>query len=121
MSKPVILVCEDELDSQKALADALTKSNFEVYVASDGLQAVQLAKEIKPQVILLDIRMPKIDGIEAAQKIRVFNEEVKIILLTAFQGQELVKEAAKYDICAYIEKPSSVQQVIKTIQSALGL
>ena len=120
MAKPIILICEDEIHAQDAIGNFLAKRNYSVYRANDGLKAIQSVKELNPDLVLLDVRMPKIDGIEVAKRIRAFNQRVKIVFLTAFEGQELSKEAAKYKISGYIVKPSPVENILKTIENALA-
>ena len=120
MTKPVILICEDEADSREAISRFLGKRDYQVYSASDGLKALRLANKLKPRLILLDIRMPKLDGIEVARKIRASGIKAKIIFITAFQGQELTKEAVKYDIFDYIVKPVSCPQLLASIERALA-
>ena len=114
-----ILICEDEPDVQLSLKKTLEKLSYEVFCAMDGKESLELAKRLDLDLILLDIRMPKVDGIEVAKEIRKFDARTKIIFITAFQGSELPKEAAKYDISDYIVKPVSSEQVIKAVQGAL--
>ena len=114
-----ILICEDEIDTQESIKNILSKRDYEVFTASDGKESIKRAREISPDLILLDIRMPKIDGIEVAKQLRQFNAVAKIIFLTAFESSQLVKEAAKYDIFDYITKPCLPEQIINYIQEAL--
>jgi CheY-like chemotaxis protein len=116
---PKILICEDEKEVRELLSTVLVKNRFDVYIAEDGQEAIEKTKEIDPDLLLLDIRMPKIDGLEAAKRIRKFNISVKIIFITGFQSPELTKEAAKYDISDYIVKTASTKDILKVIQDAL--
>lgn len=116
-----ILICEDEKDSRDSLKNILERKNYEVYTASDGEESIEKAKKVKPDLILLDIRMPKVDGLEAAKKIREFNSKTKIIVITSFQSPELYKEAAKYDIIDYVVKPSSTNDILKIVEKTLPL
>lgn len=115
-----ILVCEDEQDIQKSLKNILKKKGYEVHAAKDGEEAINTAKKINPDAILLDIRMPKVDGLDAAKQIREFNLKTKIIFITGFQSPELCREAAKYDIFGYLTKPISLENILKTIRDALS-
>jgi len=114
-----ILICEDEADAIVSLNNNLRKRQYEVSTAVDGKEAVEKAREIKPDLILLDIRMPKLDGLEVAKQIRKFNSDSKIIFITAFQSPELIKEAEKYDIADYIVKPTSSESVLQAVEQAL--
>lgn len=114
-----ILICEDERDTREAITNLLFKRGYEVYTAADGEESIKKIREIKPDLMLLDIRMPKINGIEAAKEIRKFDTKTRIIFITAFQSPELYKEAVKYDISDYIVKPASPEAILKSLQNAL--
>ena len=114
-----ILLCEDDPDIQASLKNILEKHGYETHTAPDGQDAITMAIEFNPDVILLDIRMPKLDGLEVAGEIRKHSTQAKIIFVTAFQSPELIKEAAKYDIFDYIIKPASPEKILKTIEDAL--
>jgi YesN/AraC family two-component response regulator len=119
MDKPKILICEDEKDAQQSMSHILSRRNYEVFTANDGQESIEQAGKIKPDVVMLDIRMPKIDGIEVAKEIRKFDKETKIIFVTGFQSPELLKEASKYDIVNYLVKPASSEDIVKFIELAL--
>jgi CheY-like chemotaxis protein len=114
-----ILICEDEQDAQASLKSLLAKRNYDVLGVNNGRDAIDQARAFQPDLILLDIRMPKIDGLEVASSIREFDENVKIIFLTAFDSPEMKKEASRQDISGYLTKPVSTDTIIKTIESAL--
>ena len=114
-----ILICEDEPDVQLSLKKALERLNYEVFSAVDGKKALELIKKLELDLVILDIRMPKLDGIEVAKEIRKFDARTKIIFISAFQGPEISKEAAKYDIVDYIVKPTTSEEILKVVQKAL--
>src|SRR3989338_5077680 len=114
-----ILLCEDEPDIQRTLKNILKKRGYEVRAAKDGEEAINIAKKINPDAILLDIRMPKVDGLEVAREVRKCNTQTKIIFITAFQSPELSKEAAKYNISDYLVKPASPGKILKAVEYAL--
>ena len=111
-----ILICEDEYDASESMRNVLTKNNYEAFTAVDGLDAIKKTKEIKPDLILLDIRMPNLDGIDVARQIREFDTNVKIVFISGFQSNELFKEASKYNISNYIVKPTSTTDILKAVQ-----
>lgn len=114
-----ILICEDEPDAQTSLTNILKGKSYEVLAAKDGEEAISMSKQITPDLILLDIRMPKVDGLEVAKEVRKFNTQAKIIFITAFQSPELAKEAAKYNISDYLVKPTSSESILQSISQAL--
>lgn len=121
MRKPRILICEDEQQAQSIIKSILSRNEYQVEVANDGKESVEKTKRICPDLILLDIRMPKINGLEVAQEIRKFNDKVKIIFITGFQSPQLFKEATKYDITDYFVKPLYPPTLLKAVEEALDL
>jgi two-component system response regulator VicR len=115
-----ILICEDEKDTQESIKNILMKRNYEVYTAQDGQDSINKTKELKPNLILLDIRMPKIDGIEVANEVRKFDNNVKIIFITAFQSPQIAKETSKYNISDYLAKPVAPKDILKAVEDALS-
>lgn len=114
-----ILICEDEKVSQESLKNLLVKRNYEVFGADNGQEAITKAKELNPDLIMLDIRMPKIDGIEVAREVRQFAKNTKIIFITAFASPELQKEALKYNISNYFIKPVTFDAILQSVEEAL--
>lgn len=118
MKKTRILVAEDEPRYVWAIQTNLEARNYEVITAADGLQAVQLAADAQPDLILLDIKMPVMNGYEACRRIREFST-VPIIMITA-----LAEEANKImglDLGAddYVTKPFSVPELLARVRAAL--
>lgn len=117
---PKILICEDHPDSQTVIKNCLSKRNYDIAIAGDGQEAIEKVKTFTPDLILMDIRMPKLNGIEAIKEIRGFDKKVKVIFITAFQSPQLSQEAEKYGISGYIVKPASPEGIIKAIETALA-
>ena len=90
-----ILYAEDEIGIRKNIADSLSYYAKEVYEANDGEEAYELYLEKKPDIILSDIHMPKINGIEFVKKIRSLNREVPVIMITAHTDKEYLLEAVE--------------------------
>ncbi|HEY6742532.1 MAG TPA: response regulator, partial [Lapillicoccus sp.] len=100
-----VVVAEDEALIRLDLAEMLTESGYEVVgQASDGEQAVELVKEHRPDVVIMDVKMPVLDGISAAEQIG--KERIApVVMLTAFSQKELVERARDAGVMAYIVKP----------------
>jgi len=115
--KGKVLVVDDEQDIVTLLKYNLEKEGYEVEEANDGLEAVKVAKETRPDVILMDIMMPKLDGVEACRKIREISEikDTHIIFLTA--RAEEYSEIAAFEVGAddYIIKPIKPRSLISRI------
>jgi response regulator NasT len=110
-----ILVAEDEALIRLDLAEMLVESGYEVVgQASNGEQAVALARELKPDLVLMDVKMPVLDGISAAEQIGEARI-APVVMLTAFSQMELVERARDAGVMAYIIKPFTAADLVPAI------
>ena len=100
-----ILIVDDEEDICKTVADFLEGKGYEIYFSTTGEEALRLVKEVRPHLILLDIRMPVMDGIEVLRRIRKVDQEVGVIMITAFHDLDIAQEALKLGASDFITKP----------------
>lgn len=114
-----ILVVDDEESVRKLLTAVLKKEGYTVETAEDGRQAVEKARLIKPALVIMDIRMPNLDGLSAFKAIREENKEVLVILMTAFAAVETAVEAVKLGAYDYIIKPFNIDEVKLLIKRAM--
>ena len=113
-----ILVAEDEALIRLDLVEMLTEAGYEVVgQATNGVEAVTLAKELKPDLAILDVKMPELDGISAAQEII---EISPVLMLTAFSQKELVERARDAGVMAYVVKPFSINDLTPAIEIAMS-
>jgi len=121
MKKPIrVLIAEDEPIVGMDIKEILEGQDYEVVgEASDGQVAVELARKLKPDVIIMDIRMPNLDGIEAA-KILTQEEIAPIIFLTAYSDKELVEKAKEVGVISYIVKPFKESDLFPAIEIAIA-
>jgi two-component system, response regulator PdtaR len=115
-----ILIAEDETLIRLDLRAQLEDAGYDVCAeARDGAEAVELAAETRPDVALLDIRMPKLDGIQAARAI-LANRPLPIVLVTAFSDGELIRSAADVGAFAYLTKPYPAGTLAPAIELAIA-
>src|SRR5213593_4380080 len=113
-----ILVAEDETIIRLDLRSLLEASGFEVCgEARDGEEAVALARELEPDLAIMDVKMPRLDGIEAARRI-LDERPIPIVMLTAYGQEELVSRAVEVGVFGYLVKPFREQDVLPAIQTA---
>ncbi|KGA15715.1 transcriptional regulator [freshwater metagenome] len=118
MSTLRILVAEDEALIRMDLVEMLTESGYEVVAqATNGAEAIELAKEHKPDLAILDVKMPVLDGISAAEEIIA---TAPVLLLTAFSQKELVDRARDAGVMAYVVKPFTINDLIPSIEIAIS-
>ena len=113
-----ILVAEDETIIRLDLRDLLERAGFEVCAeARDGEEAVALAREQRPDLAIMDVKMPRLDGIEAAR--RVLDERpIPIVMLTAYGQDELVSRAVEAGVFGYLVKPFREADLLPAIRTA---
>ncbi|MFQ5575485.1 MAG: ANTAR domain-containing response regulator [Anaerolineae bacterium] len=115
-----VLIAEDDYLVSKMIRGLLDKIGYTIIgEASDGLEAVELTQRLKPDVILMDIKMPDIDGIEATRRIQECCP-TPIVALTAFDTQKLVKRASEVGFGAYLVKPSNAPEMERAVTIAMA-
>jgi len=117
-----VLIAEDFPAFRQFVCSTLTKRpDLQVIgEVSDGLEAVQLAIELKPDLILLDVGLPTMNGIEAARRIRALVPESKIIFLSQETSDEVVEEALSTGARGYVVKAKAVSQLLAAIGAAMS-
>jgi two-component system, NarL family, invasion response regulator UvrY len=105
MSRPRVLVADDHPMLRAALVDLLVQAGFEVAgEAADGADAVALAKELEPDVVLMDLRMPVLGGLDATRLIKDACPDIQVVLLTAFESPALQQQAEEAGCFSYLVK-----------------
>jgi AmiR/NasT family two-component response regulator len=113
-----ILVAEDETIIRLDLRGLLERAGYEVVAeARDGEEALELARQHEPDLALMDVKMPRLDGIEAARRM-LEERPIPIVILTAFDQRELVERAAEAGVYGYLVKPFREQDVVPAIELA---
>ncbi|HET6817148.1 MAG TPA: response regulator [Mycobacteriales bacterium] len=115
-----VLIAEDEALIRLDLKEMLQEEGYDVVgEAGDGQEAVRLAEELSPDLVILDVKMPVLDGISAAEQI-VKNRIAPVVMLTAFSQRELVERAVEAGAMAYLVKPFAKSDLIPTIEVAVS-
>ena len=115
-----VLIAEDETIIRLDLRGQLEDAGYRVCAeARDGLEAVELARSTQPDVVLMDVKMPVLDGIEAAKRI-IEERSVPILLLTAYTEEKLVRRAVEAGVLAYLVKPFNADELVPAIETAVA-
>ena len=120
--QPVILAADDDPDIRELVAFRLERSGYTVLQAADGEEALALALEHKPDLAVLDVMMPKMDGFEVVRRLRAeeATKRMPIIMLTARAQDSDVEEGFESGADDYLRKPFSPQELRARVQSILG-
>jgi CheY-like chemotaxis protein len=120
-AKILIVIVDDEADARDLFRDLFIRKGYDVEIASGGIEALQLIDKISPDAVLLDIRMPVIDGIEVLSKIKQKKADIPVVMLTAYgYDDNLINKAIQLGAAGYISKNLPLAQIIHTFQTLLS-
>jgi two-component system phosphate regulon response regulator PhoB len=119
---PTILVADDEADVRDLVSYRLTRSGYEVIAARDGEQALRLAEEEQPDLAVLDVMMPKLDGYEVTSRLRSDGrlQRLPVILLTARAQEDDVSRGFEVGADDYLKKPFNPDELVARVRAVLG-
>ena len=112
-----LLVVDDEMDICDFVKNFFKERNFNVFVAHNGKEAVELVKTEKPGIVLLDMMMPIMDGLEALKLIKEIDDKINVIMVTAVEDTEMYEEAKRHGAMEYITKPLMLEQLERTVMA----
>ena len=121
-SKSTILVVDDSVTVRKVTSRFLERHGFNVALAKDGIDAIEILQDMTPDMILLDIEMPRMDGFEVAKQVRYNNRlhNIPIIMITSRTGEKHRERALDIGVNDYVGKPFQEKQLLEKIQKLLG-
>ena len=120
MAKRILLV-DDAAFMRKMIKDTLSKNGYsDLHEAVDGADAVEKYTELKPDLVIMDITMPNMDGLEALKAIRAKDGGANIVMCSAMGQESMVMDAVRSGAKDFIVKPFKAERVIKTVTSILG-
>lgn len=114
-----VLVVDDEADMREALTDLLDRSGFQIVgTASNGREAVTLSTELHPELVLMDLRMPEMDGIEATRRIKETTPQTQVLILSAYEDYDLQSDATDAGIYCYLVKGTDPAMIVDMLGRA---
>jgi two-component system response regulator (stage 0 sporulation protein F) len=122
--KSRLLIVDDDKDVRDTLMEFFVEKGFDAHTAGSGMEAIRLLKVLRPHLILLDVKMPEMSGLETLKKIRELDREVGIIMVTGLRDHKIGRESLKYGASDYITKPIDLHyletSIMEKIQVMLG-
>jgi DNA-binding NarL/FixJ family response regulator len=121
MTRPTVLVADDHRQFREALVALLELDGFEVVgQAADGADAVALAKQVRPDVVVMDLSMPVLNGLDATRLVRDALPWTPVLVLTAFTGDELERAALAAGATAYVAKDANLAELRAALAAAVA-
>jgi len=115
----LVLIVDDRYEDRETLKDILEDKGYKVIEADSGYKAIELVKKGKYNIILLDIKMPDIDGVKTFEEIHRINPNVPVIMVTGYSAEELVQEALNKGAYACITKPFDIEKILSVMEKVL--
>jgi two-component system, NtrC family, response regulator HydG len=113
-----ILIVDDNIEFCENVRDIVELRGFGVVTASDGIEAVRKAKETKPDLVIMDIRMPKMDGVTAFRQIKEISPGTPVILVTAYAGDSVIEDALREGVFGCLSKPVDFDELFDIVNKA---
>lgn len=120
MNKSKLLIVDDQPGIRRLLLEVFTDEGYEVNVATNGNEALEKAKEVKPAVILMDMKMPGMDGIGALKELKELELADRVIMMTAYGELELVTKAKELGAFAYVTKPFDIIKLCEMVSNYIA-
>ena len=112
---PKMLIVDDESDVREFAKNFFRKRGIEVLTASGGKQALELISQENPELVLLDVRMEEMTGIDVLRQLRKTNNVTKVVMVTGVEEEETIKEANALGVMSYIHKPLILEELEKVV------
>ena len=119
LDAPRILVVDDELGPRESLR-MLLKPSYQIQTADSGRAALDQIPAYRPDIVILDIKMPELDGLEVLRRIKRIDQAIEVVMITAYASLETVKMALTHGAFEYLIKPFSRQDLEDVVRRALG-
>ena len=119
MTKALIMIVDDEVGVRDILSDAMSLSGFETLEAKDGMTALTLMRQHKPDLLIIDINMPIMDGFDLLERVRANNNDTPVIMLTAREDRADVSRGLRLGADDYVTKPFGLEELTLRVQAIL--
>jgi len=119
--KPKLLVVDDEAEILEMIRNHFTLRGYEVLTAPDGGEGIETLERENPDIVLLDLKMKKMDGDKFLRGVRAKNLHPKVIVVTGYQDEKLQAEIERLGVDAFLEKPVSILELQKKVQELVGV
>ena len=115
-----ILIIDDDELMLNALTNLLQDEGYNLMITADGPRGIELYRKEKPDVVLLDLGLPSVSGLDVLKEIKQIDPNAKVIIITGYPSEQMMEEAMKSGAFAFYEKPGVISKIMRVIKNALG-
>ncbi|KOP71799.1 response regulator [Cytobacillus solani] len=119
--KGKILIVDDQFGIRILLNEVLQKEGYDTYQAANGIQALEIVSKHSPDLVLLDMKIPGMDGIEILKRMRVIDKEIRVIIMTAYGELDMIQEAKDLGALTHFAKPFDIDDIRSAVKEYLPL
>jgi len=117
--KPKLLIVDDQLGIRMLLHEIFEKEGYQIFQAANGVNALQIVKQEAPDLVILDMKLPEMDGLDILKQIKQDNPEIHVIIMTAYGELSVIQEAINHGALTYFAKPFNIDEVIAVVKQEL--
>jgi len=114
-----VLIVDDQFGIRTLLNEVLQKEGYEIFQAANGLQALSVTEQYAPDLVLLDMKIPGMDGLEILKKMKEINSDIKVIIMTAYGELDLIEQTKKLGALAHFSKPFDIEEIRSAVKNYL--
>lgn len=119
--KEKILIVDDQFGIRILLNEVLQKEGYETFQAANGIQALEVVQNHTPDLVLLDMKIPGMDGIEILKRMKVMNQDIRVIIMTAYGELDMIQEAKDLGALTHFAKPFDIDDIRAAVKKYLGI
>jgi two-component system, response regulator, stage 0 sporulation protein F len=117
--KEKILIVDDQFGIRILLTEVLQKEGYQTFQAANGFQAIEIAKQNAPDLVLLDMKIPGMDGIEILKRLKEYDQSIKVIIMTAYGELDMIQEAKELGALTHFAKPFDIDEIRQAVRQYL--
>ncbi|MGG3113721.1 sporulation initiation phosphotransferase Spo0F [Bacillus paranthracis] len=116
-----ILIVDDQYDIRVLLHEVFQKEGYQTFQAANGFQALDIVKKDNPDLVVLDMKIPGMDGIEILKHVKEIDESIKVILMTAYGELDMIQEAKDLGALMHFAKPFDIDEIRQAVRNELAV
>lgn len=119
MAKRKLLIVDDQFGIRILLNEIFQKEGYQTFQAANGVQALNLVQNENPELVILDMKIPGMDGLEILKRVKKINESIKVIIMTAYGELDMIQEAIDHGAITHFSKPFDIDEIIAAVKKEL--